>query len=74
MKEIIAVLLMLEVRKEDRAVCFIMLKYDVTREYSSVRDSMIIHFLRNNEMIERRVCYKYLESSGKSKPIKKPNG
>ena len=73
MKEIIAVLLMLEVRKEDRAVCSIMLKY-VTREYSSVRDNMIIHFPRNNEIIERGVCFKYLESSVKSKPIKKPNG
>ena len=50
MKKILGVLLVLEVQKDEREICSTMLK-GLTREYSSVRENMVIHFLRNKEMI-----------------------
>ena len=51
-------LLMLHARKDDRTMCSIMLKC-LAREYSSsVRENMIIHTLRNKEMVEGHACNK----------------
>lgn len=69
LKEILGVLLMLEVKKDDREICSIMLK-GLTREYSSVRENMVIHFPRNKEMIEKHVRNKFLELSVDPKSAK----
>ena len=51
-------LLMLEVKKDDREIYSIMLK-GLNREYVSVRENMVIHFPRNKEMVERYVCNRW---------------
>lgn len=72
-KEILGVLLMLGVQKEDRVVVSILLN-GLTRDYNNVRENMKIHFPRNREAIEKHVRNKYLELSVEGKIAKQTTG
>ena len=68
LKEVLNVLLMLGVEKDDRAVRSLMLRR-FTREFEMVKSAMIIHFSRDREAIETHIRNAYLNFSVQSKAV-----